>query len=448
MTGERTTPLNRRGFLAGIAAATGTALAGCLDDLPWRDGGSSGTIPAGKVDGVLTDDRPPIEWPAPVEPSADAIEDAGARIEELLDPIPEPLTATDVPNGVVRQSIASHRRDAAEVRDAGDHYQDLRDTPSAREAARHARTTFDAIERDRETLVSELRTERSDASDAVRTQLEAIEYRGQETPEGRLRAALVARQREHDLVGAERTIDRWRIAATDNVIELGEAAGDIESAAATAAVWSHLSNRYEADRTAAIDLEPAFSDALDRSLDRVAAVDFPEQDDEGWYAAVGADDLDDQFLEFALWRAGREVIDAADGVETASDEGRLGTGLYYALLFEQRYRAFERFRDRVRDGSVDWPASVPEIEAERSAAFEAAQAARESISGPTPGALALAETLQSLGWIDERVGTAADTDPETHVSLSDEYRDYALRRAELSVLPDAVAAFRDRLRTA
>lgn len=448
MTGDRTTAPNRRGFLAAAGAATGASLAGCLEDLPWRNRSSGGTVAAGTVDAVLTDALPDIEWPAPVDPSPASIEDARGRIDELLAPLPDPITADDVPNGVVRRSIAANRRDAIDGRtaDATDRYRHLRRTPGAREAARNSRTTFDAIERDHESLVSELRAERTDAHDAVRTELEAIAYRGSGTLEGRLRAALVARQREVDLVRADRTLEEWRASASDNVLDLGEAAGALERASATASVWSHLADRYEAGRSKSISLESSFSDALDRSLDRIATVDFPEQEDEEWYAAVGVDDLDDQILEFALWRAGREVLDSVDAVETASDEGRLGTALYHALEFEFRYRAFETFRDRVRDGSFDWPASVSEIEAERSAALEAAGTARESISGPTPGALVLAETLRSLEWVDQRVRNAADNDPEVYVSLSDEYRDYALRRTELSVLPDAVAAFRDRLR--
>ncbi|ELZ13556.1 hypothetical protein C479_01886 [Halovivax asiaticus JCM 14624] len=400
------------------------------------------------MDAVLTADRPPIEWPSPIDPSQTSIDDARDRIDELLAPLPDLITAADVPNGVVRQSIASNRGDAVDGRKSGaaTRYRHLCHSPAAREAARHARTTFDAIDRDHESLVADIRTERADTSETVRTQLDAIDYHGPDTSSGKLRAALVARQREDDLVRADRILDDWDGSASDNVIDLGEAAGEIERASATASVWSHLADRYEASQSGAVSLDSSFSTAIDRSLDRIATVDFPPQEDEGWYAAVGVDDLDDGgVLELALWRVGRGVIDAADGVESASEAGRLGTALYHALVFEVRYRAFQTFRDRIRDGSFAWPASVSTIEAERSAAFEAAETVRQSISGPTPGTLVLAETLQSLEWADERVRNAADNDPDVHVSLDDEYRLYARCRAELAALPDAVAAFRDRL---
>lgn len=448
MTGTPARSLRRREFLAGTAAASVTSLAGCLEVLPWTDDSSGGSVPAGTVDTVLTADRLPVEWPAPIDPPPTSIDDARDRIDELLAPLPDPITTDDVPNGVVRQSIASNRRDAVDGRKAGatSRYRHLRGSPAVREAARHARITYDAIERDHESIVAELRTERADTSEAVRTQLDAIEYRGPDTLAGKLRAALVARQREDDLVRAERILDDWDARASDNVIDIGEAAGELERASATASVWSHLTDRYETSQSEAVSFDSSFSTAIDRSLDRFVAVDFPSQDDEGWYAAVGVDDLEDGgVLELALWRAGREVIDAADGVESASQAGRLGTALYHALVFEVRYRGFQTFRDRIRDGSFEWPASVSTIEAERSAALGAAETASESISGPTPGSLVLAETLQSLEWADERVDNAAGNDPDVHVSLDDEYRMYARCRAELAALPDAIAAFRDRL---
>ncbi|MFC3959873.1 twin-arginine translocation signal domain-containing protein [Halovivax cerinus] len=450
MTGDRTLRPTRRDFLAAASVGgAGTSLAGCLDRLPWRERTSNGRVPANSVDAVLSADGPSIEWPDPIEPSSASIADAHDRVDELLAQIPDPITVADVPNGVVRESIASNRRDAIDGRDASDvaRYRHLRETSDARGAARHSRTTYDAIELDHESLVADLRTERTDVLGTVRTQLDAIDYRGPETVEGTLRAALVARQREADLRRAERTLGDWRAGLGDTVIDLGEAAGDVERASATASIWSHLIDRYEAGQSDVVPLESSFSDVIDRSLERIETVDFPEQVGDTWYGAVGVDDLDDRGLEFALWRAGGEVIDAADGVETASVEGRLGTALYRALEFEVRYRAFETFRDWVRSGSFAWPASVSEIEAERSAALLAAETARESVTGPTLGALRCAERLQSLEWTDAAVRRAADNDPETRVSLDDEYRDYALRRAELTALPDAVETFRDRLRT-
>ncbi|WP_247728374.1 hypothetical protein [Halovivax limisalsi] len=415
--------------------------------MPWSDQSSDGTVAAGNVGAVVQGDRPPIEWPAPVDPTPASIDAARERTDALLAHIPGPLTTDDVPNGVVRQSIASNRRDAIDGRPPGDatRYRELRTSPAAREAARHARTTFGAIERGTEALVSDLRSERADAIEVVRTRRDAIDYRGPETIAGASRAALFAHQHEAALVRADRTLEEWRVHPEDTVIDIGAAAGEVERASATASVWSHLFDRYAADLTDPVSLESTFSEAVDRSLDRIATVDFPDQEDDDWYEAVGVDDVDDQVLEFALRRAGRDVVDAVDGVGSASSAGRLGTALYRALTFEVRYRAFETFRDRIQAGSFEWPASISAIQAERSAALETAEAVRDSMSGPTLAALARSETLRSIKWTDERVERAADNDPAVRVSLDDEYRDYALAEAKLAALPDATEAVRDRL---
>lgn len=436
----------RRRFLAGLAAASGVAVAGCVDDLPWN-GEPTTSFTASQAAEVETDDRPPIEWPTPVDPAKGALADAVERIDELLAQIPDPLTPEDVPNGVVRETVVDHRVSAVDVRDEAAEsttYETFRETRRAREDARNARTTFDAIETDAESLVADLSDERGDYREAVAERLDSIEYVGDGSDDGRRRAALYYRQLETDLDRADRTLERWNARETDTVVDLGEAAGELEFAAATTTVWDHFTDRYETDFGDPVALESAFVDALERSIEHVETVDFPEQDGEEWFEAVGVDDLDDQYLEFALWRAGRPVLDATRRMDEASNDGRLGTGLYHALEFERTHRAFETFRDRVADGSFASPETVAEIQAEREAAVDAAATARDAISGPSLGALVLAEAMQRLKWTDWAVERAADRDPDVTVSLSKNHRDYARVRAELEVLPEAVEAFRER----
>ncbi|WP_226482962.1 hypothetical protein [Natrinema amylolyticum] len=195
------------------------------------------------------------------------------------------------------------------------------------------------------------------------------------------------------------------------------------------------------------DLAPVFDAALEAATDRVEAADLPtRRTDRDWLDGVDAE-LDDH-LEGALWRVADPVSSAESGLREAIEDGRLGIGLQEAVRFEQRYRALERVRDGIEDGTVSVPDTVDEIRAERTAAIDAAASVRESLTYPSLGTDVLAETLRSLEWTDERVRRAADDDADTAVSLGDEYGEYVRLRAQLEVLPDAVAAFRKRLQTA
>lgn len=447
----------RRQFLAGLGAVSGVAVAGC-SDLPLLSDDASVSFTAADADTVLADAdaTPTVEWPAPVRPAPSALDATLERIDDLLADVPETLGPEDVPNGVVRESIAEQRDDAASVRteatDAtGDGlYRGIRDARGGRESARASLTTLLAIDEEREALVEEFADEREAVRSPVRDRLEAIDYRGDDTERGRLRAALYYQQRESDLTRADGILERWTADPEQNVVDLGDAAGDLEFATATLECWDHLEARYEADLDdgdGATDLESVFDDALAQSIDRAEAVDVPDQERDDWAEAVGIDALDHGGLEQTAWRFGRSVTDAREGIEAALDGGRLGTGLERAIGFEQAYRGFERFRGRIDDGTIAAPETADTIRTERERALEAAATAREEIpvSEPTLGAYVLGETLQSLAWVDETVRRAADNDPEVVVSLTSEYGEYARYRAELEVLPAAVDAVRARV---
>lgn len=448
----------RRQFLAGIATAAGATVAGCSElDRPWNGDEASPSFTAGDAGTILAnaDPTPTVERPVPVRPERRALEDAIDRVDSLLESVPESLDSEDVPNGVVRESIADNRDEAVAVRGevsgatGTEQYRALRRGRAAREAARNAATALIAIdpETDTESLVDDLSNEYDAVRSAVWNRRKSREYRGEDADDGRLRAALYHYRRESDFRRVRGALEHWSLRANRIVLDIAEAAGKLEFAAATADVWDHFDDRYEADVDEAVDLEADFADALERSIDRADEVDFPEQDDDDWYDAVGLAEFDEQPFRYIVWNAGRPVHDARERMKSASVDGELATGLTHALAFEQAFRAFEVFRDRIQDGSIAPPETVDEIRAERAAAVDAATAAREEVpvTEPSPGAYRLAETLQWLEWTDDVVRRAADNDPEVVVSLLREYGDYARIRAELKVLPDAVDAFRARL---
>lgn len=334
-----------------------------------------------------------------------------------------------------------------------DRYHALRDAREQHEVAREAATAWLAIDADRDDFLRELRDEYDAAQSALDDLRAEPEYRGEDTDAGRLRATLYAFQREGDLQHAERTLNRWEAHEDDDVLEIGEAAGDLEFETTTTQIWTHFDERYAseiADGDGDHYLEAVFEDTLEQSIERANEADFPSQDgeSEAWYEAVGLDGFDGtRSLESVIWQAGSSIHQAHESMEDTLEAETFGLGLQRALEFEQSLRGFERVRDRIADGDVEAPDDSDEIRAQRAAALEAAQTARDAVplDEPSLGAYRLAETLQELSWTDDAVARAASRDPEMNVTLTDEYGEYAKYQAELEALPAAVEAFRDRL---
>ncbi|SEQ25347.1 hypothetical protein [Natrinema salaciae] len=439
---------SRRRFLVGLAAVGGVSVAGCTG-LPWRDAGP--TFTAADAAAVIDDGAPPVEWPVPVRPAASAVDEGLERIDALLADVPDPIEAEMVPNGVIRKEIERRRDEARDHREeaagaTGDgRYGALRTTREGRDAARAATTTLAAIED--ETLVEDLRAERNAIRGRVDERRDSIAYRGGDADDERLRAALYYSRLESDLRHAAHRLHRprWALNSTSTVVEIGEGAGALESATATTAAWDHLADRYAERTDDATDLTPAFDAALELSIDRTDAADIPDQTDEDWHEEVVDEEFDDLAVEQLLWRVLDPVSESSRALEEAVADGARGTGLYESLRFELTYRAFERVRDRIADGALPPVESVDEIRAERAAALDAAASTDESLSEPSIGAYVFAETLQSIEWVDDAVRRAAANDSTTAVSLTTEFAKYAHLRGQLEVLPDAVAAFRERL---
>lgn len=447
MTEERP---DRRQLLAGLASAAGVAVAGC-SALPWEDDeqSSASTFSRSEAASVLNGAVPTVDRPAPVEPAASALEDQRTRVDDLLADVPDELDDGDIPNGVVRNAVGDRRDSALEYREAtvdatgADRYGALRTTRDARDAARASATTLAAIDADRGELVDELGDERRAVRDRIEDDLETLAYRGAGDEDGRLLAAFFYAELEDDLETATRGLEprRWDVGEHSNVVDVGDGAGDLEFATATAAVWDHLTERFVAEIDESADLEPAFDDALAASRDRLDDVDLPDQDDD-WLADLVDREVDQGFDQTLLWDAVRPVYRAEDGLAEARTAGRYGSGLAEALRFEHEYRAFDRVRERFEDGTLTAPESIDEIRSQRTAAIEAAESATDAVTRPSLGTARLAETLEALSWTDDSIRRSADGDPDVNVTLGDEYSEYACLEARFEVLPDAVETFR------
>ncbi|RQG97617.1 hypothetical protein [Natrarchaeobius oligotrophus] len=445
-----TVPSNatRRQLLAGLATAGGVSLAGCSEISLSED--DSGRFERSELEAILTVPTPDVDPPVPIGPADAALENELERVSKLLDAVPPSVERDDVPNGVVRETIEERRVDATEYRESAREtagsarYHALRnDVPDAREAARESATTLAAVEDG--PAVDELDDERGERRSRLDDRLETTAYAGDDSRDGRLRAALVAADREDDLVRAGWRVRRWRLHAGSNVVELGEHAGDLEFVAATTDAWDHLSERYADDLRSSVDLEAAFSAALERSIDAATEFSLPDQDEDDWLSELVEGDLETGFQQTLVWDAVRPVYDARDRMDDAASEGRLGRGLAAAVRFEQERRAFETVRDRFEGRDVEPSASIDEIRSEREAAIEAVESALESFAEPTLAAARLADGVRALGWTDDRIRRWHESDSDALVSLSDEYSGYVCLRARFDALPDAAEATRTRL---
>ncbi|MFP8953588.1 hypothetical protein ACLI4Z_11520 [Natrialbaceae archaeon A-arb3/5] len=443
---------SRRRVLTGVGAISATLVAGC-SARPWQSS-TEGTVrfPPNELEPILAAAAPERERPVPVEPDESVREDGLARTDDLLAPIPEPVDAETVPNGVVRDSIESARDtarayddDAVDVTGPPLYHVARNELRRSREAAREAATTLAAI--DDRSLVEELSAERDQTHSAVDARLESVEYRGADTDDGRLRAALLFAAFEDDHSDALRGVERWGVDEQTDVVEIGEGAGDLEFAEATTTIWEHITERYDADVDEPIGLEAEFDDALRASIDRAESVDLPDQRQDDWLDELVAVDVEPGFTQTVLWDAVRPVYNARDGMTDAADGVQLGTGLADAVRFEQAIRAFEIVRDRVEADELASPETIEiaDVRAEREAAIDAANSAQVELSGPSLGTARLAETLQSLTWTDETIRRHVGLDRETTVSVTGEYSEYVCERAWFEVLPEAVSAFRGRL---
>ena len=442
---EESVPTRRR-FLAGLTTVTGTAIAGC-SSYPWEDDETSTAIPATEAKTILSDPLPDVDFPVPVVPESAAVEDGLERVDELLDDLPEPVTADEVPNGVVRESIVDARETALEGSDEGtespETYHVLRETRDRRDAAQEAITTFEAIEDDG--VWEALEDERVDRQSTLEDRLEAADYRGEDSDDGRLRAALTWYRLEDDLESANQGLERLPIGPNATVIELGESAGSLEFATATVDVWDHLLERYDQSRSTSDDFEPVFATTLEQSIDAADDVELPSRDTDDWYEEVAGANADDPSVQMTLWRPLRQADNAREGMTAAFTDDRLGIGLADTLEFEQAFRAFETIRTRVENGEIAVPETADEIETERNAAVSALESATEVVGENSIGAYLFAKDYQSLRWTDDRIDDLLSRNPDGRISLTSQYDDYVRLRARLEVLPDAVEAFRERL---
>lgn len=430
--------MNRRRLLGAVASGLAVGLAGCsqLDD----EGSELTRFVVDDVEPILSEPLPEVPRAAPVEPDPEAIEAERENVEQLLDPVPDTVTADDVPNGVIREGIQAARDGAEEsLREAESDdlaLDGLRETRTARRQAREANVAYGAIDGD--VTREELDDERRERTAALDRRLDERAYVGEDPH----RTLSLAHRIETDRYEAKNRADRFQ-RGEDNVLRLGEFAAEVEFAAATLDVTDHLDKAHEERLDDSQSFTEAFEEALDESLDRTEEYDRLLDDEPA--ELVDADIEDDHRIETVLWEGSRDVDTAASRMRDAAADGHLGRGLYWACAFEVRALAYERLLDAIDDGEYGTVEEIDDLRTVREDAVGRLHDALDVPSEDSVGHVLLRGQYERLTWTDEALDRRVEQSGEASMSLNREYRTYVWTAEQLDAVSEGVTRFEDRI---
>jgi len=238
-TASAATRVTRREALAVGGAAV---LAGC--GVPDVLGSDSVTIDGGQLELAVQSERPQVTGPLPVDVARSHVAASRERAHSLLASVPLPLTPADLPNGAMREEV---HHDADHARE---HLGDAVEAPGTRERLdllAHARGPAQAVAATWAYTQGDLEpTDVRDARLSVRDDVEqfrdAYEYAGADL----VRAVVVHDAVEQWIDDAQREASgrRDRDDERTTALDVGERAGEVESARASLADARHVSEQF------------------------------------------------------------------------------------------------------------------------------------------------------------------------------------------------------------
>ncbi|VTT88419.1 hypothetical protein DM2_1753 [Halorubrum sp. DM2] len=380
--------LTRRGALAAGGAVALGALAGCsgIGSRPrfWN------APPSLDVDAIPREFDEPIPErprlvPVDVEP---AVTDAFAdRVDRLLAPIPEPLTAETLPNGEIRERIETQRAAAREALPEPDEpLVPLRAAERYATARDHAATAVGTwagvtVDGDPESVAFDIGTVRRRVSDA----LETLPGSASDPLAGAAVYGPVERwydeSRRRTLVGGNAGPgDRA------NPIRTGESVGDVERVQSYVEAGRYLRDRYRASLAEPVSV----AEPLRREAERIGAevgdrlreLHGEETDrilsnpgDEAFLdeRPVPVDAPSVSLLSTAAYRTFEDLrFDPVPVDDYEPDHP--ATALTRTVLARVRFRALDAVASRIEDGETMFPADAAAVGTARNAAIESATA--------------------------------------------------------------------------
>lgn len=377
--------LTRRDALSAGAAAALGSVAGCIgggEPRFWDDAPSFDVEAVPREFDEPVPERPRLV-PVDVEPAVAAA--FADRVDRLLSPIPEPLTAERLPNGEIRRRIETERAAARQALPAEAEslapLESAERYATARDHAATAVATWAAVtvEGAPSAVAPDLGTVRRRASET----LEALPGPAADPLAGAATYGPIERwydeARRRTLVGGNAGP-----AGRANPLRVGEAIGDVER------VQSHVeSGRYLRDRYAASLADPvAVAGPLRREMNRLGRAvgdrlrDLHGEEVEDLRHSPGADAFvderavapgapSDSLLSSAAYRSFDDMW--FDPVALGDYEpDHPATGLTRTALALTRLRALDAVAERVEAGDAMFPDDAAAIGAARTAAVESA----------------------------------------------------------------------------
>lgn len=438
MTDEPTDSVGttRRGMLA-LAGTGAAALAGC-GSLPLVGSDDTVRLDAAALADVASGEVPAVVEPLPVDVTDAYLAASRDRATALLEAVPLPLSADELPNGVMRNELAhsvEHARQA--LREAEEATGTVERLDRLRYAREHARAVAAAWAYAEDELTREdVRETAATVYANVREFREDWEYVGDDP----VRALLVHDEVETWIETAQREAGDEDERAPTNAVTVGEFAGTVEFGLAHLDDARHVGERFTASLEDPTSLQGTFVDARQSLTETLAArrADIPSRDVDDPNELVDVDrDIEDTPAGIALDDLHRSAARTFDPTENLADD---------VLV---RYRrlaltgAFESLRERVADGERFTVASVADVREHREAAVSAIEGALAESPDRRLARELLADQVGVLAYADRDIGRYGDTVPAD--LLEGELSYYVSVTAIAGAVPDACEATVDAL---
>jgi len=370
----------RRGVLALVGT---TALAGC-NAIPTDPFGEHPIqLDGAKLQALAEQEIPTIPERVVVDIEQSYLDSRRARIRELLAAVPTPFSSREIPNGAIREELASMHRRTLEMLDAADdaesRYETLTSLRNVRSQAGELNTAWQAIDADltREALLEDSATVRQ----GVRAFDDSWQYVGTDA----VRAVLIADRIERSVERAigVTSVDREELKAEqENPITVGELGGDIEQARALLDDSVYLYDRYTTSLTDPTDLSGTIRSAAASAVGAIEARqdDLPEFNPENPAATFGQD-IEDTPAAWALEEL-YDYVSETYGIDHARSNDQPARVILEAQEAFARMQAFTSLYERIDEGERFAIEAVSDVKALRSTAVEAVTAAASEAPDP------------------------------------------------------------------
>jgi len=428
-------PRTRRALLGSTAALFG-CLAGC-GSLGEGTDGAEPTVDGAVLNEIAAGETPTVRDVAPVGIEPDYVADQVARAESLLDSVPEPLDADDVPDDAVREHItderAHARRHLDEVAATPPTVGTLETVAHARGRARAAATTWAAVEgRVTDDALFEERL-------AVRDDLRALQDRWAYVGDDPAAAVVL-----HAVI-EDRLDEGSSLFAPGGPVDalwFGEYGGDVERARAAVDHATYLYDSFVTSLDRRRSLRDAFAgaaDALARTArDRQQSLPTTPGDPASYLDGTAADTP-----------AGAALVDLGQHAGYLPDEdpdrhAGYVTSLHWSLT---RVSAFHSLRQRVAAGEYTTVSDGDDVRRLRQGAVSAVESAAAA-SGYHLTRRVLRYSVEEPAHADEEV-SEWDADDAVEVGLLERPLGEYVRIRELArAAAGASATVADALRSA